>query len=164
MQKWAAPQTIQAKAIPLALEGKDILARSGTGTGKTAAYLLPILHNTLRRNQRETSVLILTPTKELASQVTKVAKSLAAHCGDSIKVQNIAGKESALVQRAQLAESPDIVVATPARASVNLNNGALSLESLAHLVVDEADLVLGYGFEEDLDNIAKNIPKGVQVL
>jgi ATP-dependent RNA helicase DDX56/DBP9 len=79
-------------------------------------------------------------------------------------VQNIAGKESAVVQRAQLAESPDIVVATPARASVNLNNGALSLKNLAHLVVDEADLVLGYGFEEDLDNIAKNIPKGVQVL
>jgi ATP-dependent RNA helicase DDX56/DBP9 len=79
-------------------------------------------------------------------------------------VQNIAGKESAVVQRAQLAESPDIVVATPARASVNLNNGALSLKSLAHLVVDEADLVLGYGFEEDLDNIAKNISKGVQVL
>ncbi|KAF2279827.1 ATP-dependent RNA helicase DBP9 [Westerdykella ornata] len=162
-QKWAAPQPIQSKAIPLALEGKDILGRSGTGTGKTAAYLLPILHNILRRNQRETSALILTPTKELASQITKVAKSLAAHCGDSIRVQNIAGKESAVVQRAQLAELPDIVVATPARANANMNNGALSLKNLAHLVVDEADLVMGYGFQEDLENIARNIPQGVQV-
>jgi ATP-dependent RNA helicase DDX56/DBP9 len=148
----------------LALEGKDILARSGTGTGKTAAYLLPILHNILRRNQRETSALILTPTKELASQVTKVAKSLAAHCGDTVRVQNIAGKESAVVQRAQLAENPNIVVATPARANININNGALSLKSLAHLVVDEADLVMGYGFKDDLDSISKSIPKGVQVL
>lgn len=68
------------------------------------------------------------------------------------------------MQRAQLAELPNIVVATPARACANINNGALSLKNLAHLVIDEADLVMGYGFKEDLDNIAKNIPKGLQVM
>jgi ATP-dependent RNA helicase DDX56/DBP9 len=163
-QKWSTPTGVQAKAIPLALEGKDILARSGTGTGKTAAYLLPILHNTVRRKQREISTLILVPTKELALQVTKLTQSLAAHCGQDVRVQNIAGKESDVVQRAKLADLPDIVIATPARASVNVNSGALPLKELAHLVVDEGDLVMGYGFQDDLDNIAKALPKGVQLL
>lgn len=164
-QRWSTPTPVQARAIPLALEGKDILARSGTGTGKTAAYLLPILHNTIRRREtRETSALILVPTKELALQVTKLAQSLSTHCGQDVRVQNIAGKESDVVQRAKLADLPDIVVATPARASVNLNNGALSLKGLAHLVVDEGDLVMGYGFQEDIDNVAKNMSKGVQIL
>ncbi|KAF2469464.1 DEAD-domain-containing protein [Lindgomyces ingoldianus] len=162
-QRWSSPTHVQAKAIPIALEGKDILARSGTGTGKTAAYLLPILHKTIRRKEREISTLILVPTKELALQVTKLTQSLTAHCGQDIRVQNIAGRESDVVQRAKLADLPDIVVATPARASVNLNNGALSLQNLAHLVIDEGDLVMGYGFEEDLDNIAKSMPKGVQI-
>lgn len=135
---------------------------SQLGTGKTAAYLLPILHNVLRRTgNRETSSLILVPTKELALQVTKVAQSLAAFC--DVRVQNLASKESEVVQRAKLADLPQIVVATPARAAANMNNGALSLKSLAHLVVDEGDLVMGYGFKEDLDYISQNIPKGVQI-
>ena len=163
-QKWSSPTLVQKEAIPLALEGKDILARSGTGTGKTAAYVLPILHHTLRRkNKRVTSSLILVPTKELAGQVTKLAQSLASYCGQDVRIQNLAGKESEVVQKAKLAEFPDIVVATPARASANMNNGALSLKGLTHLVVDEGDLVMGYGFKEDLDYISQNMPKGVQI-
>ncbi|KAF1830777.1 DEAD-domain-containing protein [Decorospora gaudefroyi] len=159
-QRWNTPTAVQLRAIPLALQGRDILARSGTGTGKTAAYLLPILHKTLR--QKGKTSLVLVPTKELALQITKVAKALSAHCGQAIRVQNIAGKESEVVTRAKLAENPDIVVATPARASANINNGALAVAELAHLVVDEGDLVLGYGFKEDLDQIAQNIPSTVQ--
>jgi ATP-dependent RNA helicase DDX56/DBP9 len=160
-QRWNSPTAVQSKAIPLALQGRDILARSGTGTGKTGAYLLPILHNTLRRKGKTS--LILVPTKELALQITKVAKALSAHCGQEIRVQNIAGKESEVVTKAKLADNPDIVIATPARASANINNGSLAVAELAHLVVDEGDLVLGYGFKEDLDQIAQNIPKGVQM-
>ncbi|KAJ4374886.1 ATP-dependent DNA/RNA helicase [Neocucurbitaria cava] len=160
-QKWSSPTAVQSRAIPLALQGRDILARSGTGTGKTAAYLLPLLHNTLRRKGKTS--LILVPTKELALQITKVAKALSAHCGQDIRIQNIAGKESEVVTKAKLADAPDIVIATPARASANINNGALSVAELAHLVVDEGDLVMGYGFKEDLDQIAQNIPKGVQM-
>ncbi|KAJ4992588.1 ATP-dependent RNA helicase dbp9 [Stagonosporopsis vannaccii] len=160
-QKWSSPTTVQSKAIPLALQGRDILARSGTGTGKTAAYLLPVLHNALRRKGKTS--LILVPTKELALQITKVAKALSIHCGQEIRVQNIAGKESEVVTKAKLADNPDIVIATPARASANINNGALSVAELAHLVVDEGDLVMGYGFKEDLDQIAQNIPRGVQI-
>jgi ATP-dependent RNA helicase DDX56/DBP9 len=160
-QKWSAPTAVQSQAIPLALQGRDILARSGTGTGKTAAYLLPILHNTLRRKGKTS--LVLVPTKELALQITKVAKALSVHCGQDIRIQNIAGKESDVVTKAKLADSPDVVIATPARASANINTGALSVAELAHLVVDEGDLVMGYGFKEDLDQIAQNIPKGVQI-
>lgn len=160
-QKWSAPTAVQSKAIPLALQGRDILARSGTGTGKTAAYLLPVLHSALRRKGKTS--LILVPTKELALQITRVAKALSTHCGQEIRIQNIAGKDSEVVTKAKLAENPDIVIATPARASVNINNGALSVAELAHLVVDEGDLIMGYGFKEDLDQIAQNIPKGVQI-
>ncbi|KAJ4392553.1 ATP-dependent DNA/RNA helicase [Didymella pomorum] len=160
-QKWSSPTAVQSKAIPLALQGRDILARSGTGTGKTAAYLLPVLHNALRRKGKTS--LILVPTKELALQITKVAKALSTHCGQEIRIQNIAGKESEIVTKAKLADNPDIVIATPARANANINNGALSVAELGHLVVDEGDLVMGYGFKEDLDQIAQNIPKGVQI-
>ncbi|KAJ4355523.1 ATP-dependent DNA/RNA helicase [Didymosphaeria variabile] len=161
-QKWSAPTTVQEKVVPLALEGKDILARSGTGTGKTAAYLLPILDKILRRTEkRVTSSLILVPTKELALQVSRLAVRLAAYCGQDVRVQNLAGKESDAVQRAKLAELPDIVVATPARAAANI--GALSLKSLATLVVDEADLIFGYGFKDDLEIVSQNMPKGVQI-
>jgi len=160
-QRWSSPTAVQSKAIPLALQGRDILARSGTGTGKTGAYLLPILHNTLRRKGKTS--LILVPTKELALQISKVAKALSAHCGQEVRVQNIAGKESEVVTKAKLADKPEIVIATPAKASANINNGALAVDELAHLVVDEGDLVLGYGFKEDLDQIAQNIPKGVQM-
>lgn len=160
-QRWSAPTAVQSQAIPLALQGRDILARSGTGTGKTAAYLLPLLHNTLRRKGKTS--LVLVPTKELALQITKVAKALSAHCGQDIRIQNIAGKESEVVTKAKLADNPDIVIATPARASANINNGALSVTELAHLVVDEGDLILGYDFKEDLHQIAESIPKGVQM-
>lgn len=159
--RWSAPTAVQSQAIPLALQGRDVLARSGTGTGKTGAYLLPILHNTIRRKGKTS--LILVPTKELALQITKVAKALSTHCGQEIRVQNIAGKESDAVTKAKLADHPEIVIATPARASANINNGALAVSELAHLVVDEGDLVMGYGFKEDLDQIAQNIPKGVQI-
>ncbi|KAL0258287.1 ATP-dependent DNA/RNA helicase [Diplodia seriata] len=166
-QKFSTPTSVQAKAIPLALEGKDILARSKTGSGKTAAYLLPILHSILKRKNGEsftkcTSALILVPTRELAGQVTKTIEAFATFCGQHVRVANITLREDDAVQRARLADSPDIVVATPGRACVNLNAAALSLDQLAHLVIDEADLVLSYGYDDDLESISKSIPKGTQ--
>jgi ATP-dependent RNA helicase DDX56/DBP9 len=77
-------------------------------------------------------------------------------------VLNLAQKVPDTVQRSLLADSPDIVVATPARAVLNIGSSALSLESLTHLVIDEADLLLSYGYEEDLENVAKALPSGVQ--
>lgn len=142
-------------------------ARSKTGSGKTAAYVLPILHSILKRKADSsftqcTSALILVPTRELAGQVTKTVEAFAAFCGQDVRVANITMREDDAVQRARLADSPDIVVATPGRTCVNLNAGALSLDRLAHLVIDEADLVLSYGYDDDLQSISKSIPKGTQ--
>ena len=111
-----------------------------------------------------TSALILVPTRELAEQVYKAVESFSAFCAKDVRAVNLTQKVSDAVQRSQLADSPDIVIATPARASVNLNSSSLSLEKLAHLVIDEADLVLSYGYDEDLQNVAKIMPKGVQTI
>lgn len=111
-----------------------------------------------------TSALILVPTRELADQVHKVIESLAAFCAKDIQAVKLTDKVSEAVQRSLLSNSPDIVVSTPARTWSNISSSALSLDKLTHLVLDEADLVLSYGYEDDLRNIAKKLPKGVQTI
>ncbi|KAI9669580.1 MAG: ATP-dependent DNA/RNA helicase [Caeruleum heppii] len=166
-ENYASPTPVQAKAIPLALEGKDILARAKTGTGKTAAYLLPIIHSILKRKgidtpQKRIAALILVPTDELANQVTKSIQSLSAFCAKDIRAANLNRKVSQEVQKALLADLPDIIIATPKRVALNMANSALSLHELQHLVIDEADLVLSFGHDEDLRTIAETVPKGLQ--
>ncbi|KKZ62862.1 ATP-dependent RNA helicase DBP9 [[Emmonsia] crescens] len=166
-QKFTKPTLIQAEAIPLALDGKDVLARAKTGSGKTAAYLLPILQSILQKKTNDpthkaVSALILVPTRELAEQVHNTVISFSAFAGKDIRSANLTQKVSDAVQRSILADLPDIIISTPARAIVNINSSALSLEHLAHLVIDEADLVLSYGYEEDMQSLAKAVPRGVQ--
>ncbi|CAG8973503.1 hypothetical protein HYALB_00002828 [Hymenoscyphus albidus] len=139
-QNFQTPTLVQSKAIPLALEGRDISATQCT------------------------SALILVPTRELADQVTKAVEAFSSFCAKDIRAINLTQKGSDAVQRSLLADSPDIVIATPARASTNLINAALSLENLAHLVIDESDLVLSYGYDEDLQSVAKIMPNGVQTI
>jgi ATP-dependent RNA helicase DDX56/DBP9 len=105
----------------------------------------------------------LVPTKELAEQVTKMTEKLAAFCGKAVRAVNLAQNVSEQVQRSLLAENPDIVVATPARALLHINlSGQALVEKVAHLVIDEADLVLSYGYDDDLQRIAKALPRGLQ--
>jgi len=104
------------------------------------------------------------PTRELAEQVYKAVEAFTAFCAKDIRAVNLTQKVSDAVQRSLLADSPDIVIATPARAVLNLNTTSLSLGELAHLVIDEADLVLSYGYDDDLQNVAKVMPKGVQTI
>ena len=104
----------------------------------------------------------MVPTRELAEQVTKSFTTLSAFCTKEISAVNLTQKTPDSVQRSLLADLPDIVVATPARASQNRNTSALSFQNLAYLVIDEADLVLSYGYEEDLQNVAKALPSGLQ--
>lgn len=104
----------------------------------------------------------MVPTRELAEQVSKACSTFSTYCAKDVRILNLTQKVPDAVQRALLADLPDIVVTTPARASLNLNTSALSLQNLAYLVVDEADLVLSYGYDEDLQNVAKVIPKSVQ--
>ena len=166
-ENFTTPTDVQSKAIPLALAGKDVLARSKTGSGKTAAYILPILQSILQRKSaanvsRSISALIIVPTKELAQQVTKSVVAFASFCTQDVRTVNLTHNVPDSVQRTLLAESPDVVVTTPSRAAQNLNNNALVVEDLRHLVVDESDLVLSYGYDEDLQIVAKAIPKGIQ--
>lgn len=119
-----------------------------------------------------TSALILVPTRELVNQVTKAIESLAAFCAREVSVVKLsdapaqdgshkfskAAKDAEAVQRSFLSALPDVVVATPARALCNIEAGVLVLEKLAHLVLDEADLVLSYGYEDDMQAIAKALP------
>lgn len=91
-------------------------------------------------------------------------ESFSSFCSKDIRAVNLTQRVSDAVQRSLLAELPDIVVATPARASTNLNSGSFPFDNLAHLVIDEADLVLSYGYNDDLQNVAKALPKGIQTI
>lgn len=114
------------------------------------------------KGSKATSALILVPTRELAQQASKAVSTFSAFCSKDVRIVNLAQKIPEAVQRTLLAGFPEIVVATPARAAQNLQNSALSLDKLAHLVIDEADLVFSYGYDDDLQAIAKAVPKGVQ--
>jgi len=167
-QSFEKPTLVQRKAIPLALGGQDILCKAKTGSGKTAAYVLPVLSGILKRKQTDgsasafTSALILVPTRELADQVFKAIEEFAAFCSKDVQAARLTENVSEAVQRSLLANFPDVVVSTPARAWNVINSGALDVSKLQYLVLDEADLVLSYGYDEDMENIARSLPKGVQ--
>ncbi|PKC60664.1 DEAD-domain-containing protein [Rhizophagus irregularis] len=168
------PTLIQAKAIPLALAGKDILARARTGSGKTAAYCLPIVQKILVNKEAlpessseriTTRSIILVPTRELAVQITKFLSDLLIYCSKDVKVANLAGNIPVQLQKSILLEKPDIIVATPSRALAHLESQSLIVyNSLESLVIDEADLILSYGYEEDLQKILTYLPKIFQSL
>ncbi|KAK6517896.1 ATP-dependent DNA/RNA helicase [Arthrobotrys conoides] len=173
---YSTPTPVQQSVIPPALEGKDILARAKTGSGKTAAYLLPILHRILTSqdggninnggNDGEavggTEALILVPTRELADQVYKVIEQYTAFCGKLVTAVNIARNISDSIQQSLLLSHPKIVISTPSRAAIHFNTETLSLSSLKYLVIDEADLILSYGHENDMQVLSGALPKGIQ--
>ena len=106
--------------------------------------------------------MILVPTRELADQVFKAIELFSAFCAKDVQAVKLSDKLSDAVQRSLLSALPDIVISTPARAWQNIDSGALVVDKLTHLVLDEADLVLSYGYDEDLQNVARILPKGVQ--
>ncbi|KAL8989954.1 MAG: hypothetical protein Q9177_001277 [Variospora cf. flavescens] len=143
--------------------------RARTGSGKTAAYLLPLLEFVLRRKTAEPatsgpSALVLLPTHELAQQTSKVVAAFTAFCHKEVHVVDLTQKVPDSVQRSLLADSPDLVIATPGRAALSISTSAFPTDGLSLLVIDEADLVLSYGYEDDLQNVAKSIPNGVQIM
>ncbi|XP_047425240.1 probable ATP-dependent RNA helicase DDX56 [Mugil cephalus] len=161
---WSQPTLIQEKAIPLALEGKDLLARARTGSGKTAAYAIPLIQRILsfKQSVREQDVraLILVPTKELGQQVQTMIRQLTTYSSRDVRVADISGKADLSAQRPILMEKPDVVVGTPSRVLAHLNAQNLVLQSsLEMLVVDEADLLFSFGFEADLKNLLCHLPK-----
>ncbi|XP_005097733.1 probable ATP-dependent RNA helicase DDX47 [Aplysia californica] len=155
--KWKTPSKIQKEAIPLALEGKDVIGLAETGSGKTGAFALPILQALLEKPQR-LFALVLTPTRELAYQISEQFTALGSSIG--IKCAVIVGGIDMYDQALMLAKKPHILIATPGRLVDHLENTkGFGLRSLKFLVMDEADRILNMDFEQEVDKILKVIPK-----
>ncbi|XP_072216992.1 probable ATP-dependent RNA helicase DDX56 [Excalfactoria chinensis] len=166
---WAAPTAIQAEAVPLALEGRDLLARARTGSGKTAAYGIPLLERLLRAKAvpvpQAVRAVVLVPSKELGLQVLHSLRLLAAFCNREVRVAEVCAQSDLAAQKPVLMEKPDVVVGTPGRVLAHLNTHSLVLrDSLELLVLDEADLLLSFGFGEDLKALLCHLPKIYQAL
>ncbi len=160
------PTLIQSKSIPIALEGKDVLVQARTGSGKTIAYALPLLQKLLqlKENQKNNSsikAIILAPTKELIKQTEKVIDDLTYYCKDSISFYAINDDKQEKIN-IHLAGTPDVIIATPAKLATQLTNKKVQLNSVAVVVVDEADMVFSYGYKDDVDQIFTTIPKMFQ--
>ncbi|MCJ7624419.1 MAG: DEAD/DEAH box helicase [Anaerolineaceae bacterium] len=150
------PTAIQTSAIPLALAGHDLIGTAQTGTGKTAAFVLPILHNLLKRPGKRTRALIITPTRELADQIHQTIVSLRG--GTNIRSVAIYGGVGAAPQIEALRRGVEIVVACPGRLLDHIQNKHVRLGELEVLVLDEADRMLDMGFLPDIKRILQHVP------
>jgi len=163
---YVTPTPIQEMAIPIVLEGKDLIACAQTGTGKTASYLLPVLHKiALADEGHKTTALILAPTRELAQQIDQQVEGLAYFTGlSSIAVY---GGGDGIVyeqQRRGIQNKVDILIATPGRLIAHLTSGVLKLDHIKYLILDEADRMLDMGFMGDIMRIIRDIPVERQTL
>lgn len=156
---YESPSPIQAQTIPLLLDGRDVIGLAQTGTGKTAAFALPLLSSIAGRERPRTPLaLILAPTRELAIQVAEALTSYATHLGD-FSVLPIYGGQSYTPQISGLKRGAHVVVGTPGRVIDHMKRGTLDLSHVEHLVLDEADEMLKMGFQEDIEEIfAKTNP------
>ena len=157
------PTLVQAEIIPYMLDNRDVLAQSQTGTGKTAAFALPILSRMdLTRNDRRPKTLVLTPTRELAIQVAKSFSTYAAY-QPNFAVAAIYGGQEYEPQLRQLRRGVHVVVGTPGRVIDHINRGTLDLSQIECLVLDEGDEMLNMGFQEDVEYVLSHTPPGRQV-
>lgn len=162
---YKTPTPIQERTIPAVLKGKDLIACAQTGTGKTAAYILPILNKILYAERRHLNTLVIAPTRELAQQIDQQIEGFAYFMGIS-SIPIYGGGDGAAwdQQKKALLEGADIVIATPGRLIALLQTGSVNLEHLEHLVLDEADRMLDMGFYDDIVRIIKDLPTHRQTL
>lgn len=159
------PTPIQQQAIPIILSNKDVIACAQTGTGKTAAYILPVLNKMINTDHRHLNTLILAPTRELAHQIDQQVEGFAYFTGlSSIPVYGGGDGAAWDGQRKALDEGADIIIATPGRLIALLASGTVNLNHLQHLILDEADRMLDMGFFDDLIKIINYLPKDRQTL
>lgn len=158
---YVMPTPIQEQAIPLVLDGEDLIACAETGTGKTAAFLLPILQNLIETKSKGTAVLILAPTRELANQIEQGCRDLAPK---NIKCAILIGGAGYRNQENALRRNPDIIVATPGRLVDFMERGEINFSKLHTLVLDEADRMLDMGFLPAIKRIVKTLPVDRQTL
>ena len=158
---YLTPTPVQVPAIPAVLQGADLLALAQTGSGKTAAYVLPMLQQVQaseRRSPRPVQALVLLPTRELAIQVGTVVRDLARFLPDPPKIAVVFGGVSANPQMMRLRGGADVVVATPGRLLDLVASNAVSLAAVRLLVLDEADRLLDAGFADELDRVLALLP------
>ena len=156
------PTPIQDDAIPPALEGRDVLACAMTGSGKTAAFLLPILHRLMGRPRGTTRALVLTPTRELAAQIVEELNNLAVHT--PITAAPVFGGVGMGPQEHAFRSGVDIIVATPGRLLDHFRAPYAKLGGLEYLVLDEADRMLDMGFLPDIKRVLRHLPSKRQTL
>jgi ATP-dependent RNA helicase RhlE len=156
------PTPIQADAIPTALSGRDVLACASTGSGKTAAFLLPLLHQLLDRPRGSTRALILAPTRELAAQILADLQELAKHTKVTGAV--VHGGVSMVPQEKAFRRGVDVMIATPGRLLDHFQHAYAKLPALEYLVLDEADRMLDIGFLPAIRQVLRHIPKPKQTL
>ena len=157
---YETPSPIQAKAIPVLLQGVNLLGTAQTGTGKTAAFTLPLLSR-INFNGHETSMLVLTPTRELAIQVSDAIQQYAVKM-PSVHVVPVYGGQDIAIQLRALKRKANIIVATPGRLIDHIKRGSITLGAVKAIVLDEADEMLDMGFMEDVETILKEIPADAQ--
>ena len=159
------PTLVQSKSIPIALQGKDILIRARTGSGKTAAFSLPLLNKLISLKESDTDqqpsikAIILAPTKELCKQIEKNIIDLCYYCRDLVTICSLIDDSNA-AQQFRLQNRPDIIIGTPARIYGHVkSNTSLDLSQVKTLVIDEADLILSFGYSGDVQSIISRMPK-----
>lgn len=156
------PTPIQEQAIPLLLKGKDVIARSQTGTGKTMAFAVPALQG-VNPDKGEIQALIVTPTRELAIQVAAEIKKLSAFI-EGMDVLSVYGGQDVIQQMHKLGGRVQVVVATPGRLLDHVRRGTIDLSHVSKLVLDEADQMLHIGFIQDVEEIIHQTPEGRQLM
>ena len=162
---YTEPTPVQARAVPEAIKGRDLLVSSQTGSGKTAAFMLPALQKLTQQHEkpgRGPRILVLTPTRELAVQVTKAADTYGRNM--RVKTLSVVGGMPYPLQNRMLKNGVDILVATPGRMLDQMNSGRIDLSRLQFLVLDEADRMLDMGFKDDLEAILTKVPKTRQTM
>jgi len=163
--KYHRPSPIQARCIPLALAGRDICASAQTGSGKTAAFLLPVFERLLFRSQdlAVTRALIVTPTRELATQIHSMGHKLSQFT--DIRIALVVGGLSVKAQQVELRTRPDVVVCTPGRMIDHFQNSlAVHMDEIEVLILDEADRLLDEGFTDEVEELVKFCPRGRQTM
>ena len=155
------PSPIQAQTIPLLMQGRDVVGLAQTGTGKTAAFALPVLSQ-IDPDKRYPQALVLAPTRELALQVSDSFQSFADHMG-GVHILPIYGGQAYGIQLSGLRRGAQVIVGTPGRVIDHLEKGSLDISNLEFLVLDEADEMLNMGFQEDVERILEDTPETKQV-
>ena len=169
---WCEPTMIQQKAIPFILEGKDVLAKGRTGSGKTGAFAIPVIQKVLDAkklaSEQCVKALLLAPSRELASQINQAISDLTRNCGRVVRSVDVSASTAEIETQKHLlvGDLPDIIVGTPSRVLAHIKAGHLDLsESLELLVIDEADLIFSFGHESDLKGIlSSGLPSTYQAV